>query len=91
MSKKKPLMRERESLAYNPEDHIRDEQIPEDTITVIIKCGGRTYSRGINLADTQEKTAALVGNVMQSVLDTVDAKGLKKGGSRFDPNNKEKS
>jgi len=46
--------------------------------------------KGIRLPDTQEKTAALVGNAMQTVLDTVDAKGLKKGGSRFDPNNKEK-
>lgn len=72
---------------YDPNDVIRSEQVPDDTITVLIKCGGRLYARGVKLADTQEKTAALVGNVLQSVLDTVDAKGLKAGGSRFDPNN----
>lgn len=89
-SKRKKLMYEQQSDPYNPENHLKDEQIPDDTITVIIKCGGRTYMKGIRLPDTQEKTAALVGNAMQTVLDTVDAKGLKKGGSRFDPNNKEK-
>jgi len=78
-------MREEESTVYDPLKKIQSEQIPDDTITVIIKCGGKTYMRGIKLEDTQEKTAALVGNVMQSVLDTVDAKGLKAGGSRHDP------
>ena len=78
----------------NPQDYdvvnaVREGGIPDDTITIIIKSGGRIYSRGINLEDTQEKTAKVVQVLMQQVADTVDAKGLKAGGSRFDPNNKE--
>lgn len=84
-------MREEESTVYDPLKKIQSEQIPDDTITVIIKCGGKTYMRGIKLEETQEKTAALVGNVMQSVLDTVDAKGLKAGGSRHDPDTEKTS
>ena len=45
-----------------------------------IKCGGKIYSRGINLEDTQEKTAKVVSVLMQQVADTVDAKGLKTRG-----------
>lgn len=82
-------MEMQDSQTYNPMEKLRDEQIPDDTITIIIKCGGRTYFRGINLEDTQEKTAKLVTVLTQQVLDTVDAKGLKAGGSRFDPNNQE--
>jgi hypothetical protein len=78
----------------NPRDYgivnaMREGGIPDDTITIIIKCGGRIYSRGVNLEDTQEKTAKVVSVLMQQIADTVDAKGLKAGGSRFDPNNKE--
>lgn len=78
-------MHESNSNIYNPDDHFRSEQIPEDTITIIVKCGGRTYTRGVNLEDTQEKTARLATVLMQQVVDTIDAKGLKAGGSRFDP------
>ena len=74
---------------YDVVNAVREGGIPDDTITIIVKCGGRMYSRGINLEDTQEKTAKVVQILMQQVADTVDAKGLKAGGSRFDPNNKE--
>ena len=80
-------MEERLSNTYNPMDRIRDEQVPDDTITIIIKSGGRTYFRGVNLEDTQEKTAKMTKVLMQQVVDTVDAKGLKAGGSLYDPNN----
>ena len=82
-------MNEVEPKDYNIVESINAGGIPDDTITVIVKCGGRMYSRGINLEDTQEKTAKVVSALMQQVADTVDAKGLKAGGSRFDPNNKE--
>lgn len=78
-------MQEQISNIFDPMKTIQDEQIPNDTITIIIKCGGRTYFRGVNLEDTQEKTARVCGILMQQVVDTVDAKGLKAGGSRFDP------
>lgn len=82
-------MEEFDSKTYEVGKRIDDAAIPDDSITIIIKCGGRTYARGVNLEDTQEKTAKMVQVLMQQVADTVDAKGLKAGGSRFDPNNKE--
>lgn len=84
-------MDEFESKIYNPEADLNLEALPEDTITIVIKCGGRVYLRGVNLEDTQEKTAKLASVLMQQVVDTVDAKGLKAGGSRFDPNNQEQA
>lgn len=81
-------MDEQPSQEYNPTDTIGSDQVPDDTITVIIKCGGRTFFKGMKLAETQEDTALLVGNMMQSVLDTVDARGLKVGGGEFNPEGK---
>lgn len=78
-------MQEQLSNIFDPMKTLKDEQFPNDSITIVIKCGGRTYFRGINLEDTQEKTAKVCGILMQQVVDTVDAKGLKAGGSRFDP------
>ena len=77
------------SKTFNPTKQVDTAAIPDDSITIIIKSGDRTYSRGVYLEDTQEKTAKMVQVLMQQVADTVDAKGLKAGGSRFDPNNKE--
>ena len=39
----------------NPQDYdvvnaVREGGIPDDTITIIIKSGGRIFSRGINLS-----------------------------------------
>lgn len=82
-------MNEVEPKDYTIVESINAGGIPDDTITVIVKCGGRMYSRGINLEDTQEKTAKVVQVLMQQVADTVDAKGLKAGGSRFAPENKD--
>ena len=82
-------MDESEAKKYDPTKMLDTAAVPEDSITIIIRCGDRTYSRGVFLEDTQEKTAKLVSVLMQQVADTVDAKGLKAGGSRFDPNNKE--
>lgn len=79
------------SKTYDPMAVLNQEAIPDDTITIIIKCGGRTYSRGVNLEDTQEKTAKIASILMQQVVDTVDAKGLKAGGSLYDPNNSGKA
>lgn len=84
-------MDEFESKIYKPEENLNLEALPEDTITIAIKCGGRVYLRGVNLEDTQEKTAKLATILMQQVVDTVDAKGLKTGGSRFDPDNQEQA
>jgi len=83
-------MQDQLSDTYNPMDKLKDGQFPDDSITIVIKCGGRTYFRGVNLEDTQEKTAKMCKVLMQQVVDTVDAKGLKSGGSRFDPNIKGK-
>lgn len=74
---------------YDVVNAVREGGIPDDTITIILKCGGKIYSRGINLEDTQEKTAKVVAALMQQIADTVDAKGLKAGGSRYDPDNTE--
>lgn len=84
-------MEEIESKYYDVMDKLNDAAIPDDTITIIIKCGGRTYFRGVNLEDTQEKTAKVAKVLMQQVVDTVDAKGLKIGGSLYDPNNSGKT
>lgn len=70
-------MDETKSKPYVAAKHFSTEQIPDDTITVIIKAGGKVYSKGINLEPSVEATARLVGNVMQTVLDTVDLKKLK--------------
>ena len=75
-------MDEFESNTYKPEENLNLEALPDDTITIAIKCGGRVYLRGVNLEDTQEKTAKLVSVLMQQVSDTVDSRGLKSGGSR---------
>lgn len=80
-------MDEVNSQPYNPQNHITPDQVPDDTITIIIKSGERTYYRGVNLEDTQEKTAELATILMQQVIDTVDAKGLKSGGSLYAPEN----
>ena len=74
---------------YDIVESVNSGGIPDDTISVIVKCGGKMYARGIYLEDTQEKTAKVVSAVMQQVADTVDAKGLKAGGSRFAPENKD--
>lgn len=75
-------MQEINDVNYDATADLNIAAVPDDTITIVMKCGGKVYLRGIKMPDTQEKTAALVGNMMQTVLDTVDAKGLKAGGSR---------
>lgn len=77
-------MEESISKTYDPTKKLDTAAIPEDSITIIIRSGDRTYSRGVFLEDTQEKTAKLVSVLMQQVADTVDAKGLKAGGSLYD-------
>jgi len=80
-------MDEIDSNKFDPMAVLNQEALPDDTITIIIKCGGKTYSRGVNLEESQETTAKLALVLMQQVVDTVDAKGLKKGGSLYDPEN----
>jgi hypothetical protein len=81
-------MDESEAKKYDPIKLLDTAALPEDSITIVIRCGDRTYSRGVFLEDTQEKTAKLVSVLMQQVADTVDAKGLKAGGSLYDPTNR---
>lgn len=80
-------MDEIEVSKFEVRDKLNLEALPDDTLTVVIRSGGRVYSRGVNLPETQEQTAKVVKAVMQQTLDTVDAKGLKAGGSRFAPEN----
>ena len=68
---------------YNSDNPITDDQIPDDTLTVIIKCGGKIYRRGVNLEETHELTAKMAAAVMQQVVDTVDSRGLKAGGPEY--------
>ena len=84
-------MEEQLSNTFNPMDKVQDSAIPDDSITIIIKCGGRTYFKGVNLEDSQEETAKVATVLMQAVIDTVDAKGLKAGGSLYDPSNPQNS
>lgn len=70
-------MNENDSQEYDVTKKLDDAAIPDDTITIVIKCGGKTFSKGVKMEESQEKTAILAGNMMQSVIDTVDAYGLK--------------
>lgn len=70
---------------YNPEEKLKDEQFPDDTITVVIKSGGKVFMKGINLEKTQEDTAKTVHGLMSVVLNTVDTHGLKIGGGSRSP------
>lgn len=81
-------MEEFENLKFDPTKQLDTSAVPDDTVTIIVKCGGHTYGQGVNMPGSQEATAKVVGIMMQRVLDTVDAKGLKAGGSLYDPANK---
>lgn len=76
-------MEEFENLKFDPSKQLDTSAVPGDTITIIVKCGGKTYGQGVNMPDSQESTAKVVSTMMQKVLDTVDAKGLKAGGSLY--------
>lgn len=78
-------MEEFENLKFDPTKQLDTSHVPDDTITIIVKCGGRTYGQGINMPATQEATAKVAGHMMQKVVDTIDAKGLKAGGSLYLP------
>ena len=64
---------------YDSKDPIRSEQIPEDTITIIVKSGGKMFSRKVLMEETHELNAKLATALMQQVVDTVDTHGLYRG------------
>jgi hypothetical protein len=78
-SKSKRRMNAQVSQDYDETKHFTSEQFPDDTFTIVLKVGGKTFSKGVNLVNDTVKTENLIGNMMQSVIDTVKSKKIKKG------------
>ena len=70
---------------YDVANHVKGDQVPDDTITIIIRSGGRTFAQGRKLPETQEQTVAVMEHMSQLAIDTIDLKGIKAGGTKFKP------
>lgn len=70
-------MEQMEGRSYDPKVHITAAQIPDNTITIIIKSGGHAWVDGRNLDLTQENTVKIAQAMSQRLIDTIDVKGLK--------------
>lgn len=55
------------------------DQLPEDSITILIKANGKMFARGVKLDDSVMATKETVMSVCQMAIDSVDQIGLRAG------------